>query len=232
MSGAQEATIINKRISFGLVAVKGIILLAVVGLIYTCILLPENRLLASYVSEDIHSFLVSQVIVSVSTLLYGLSLLLFRATSLSSLIAEVKKHAKPLLLTTLLANIFILLGYIVFVLPGVILTLLFFFYPFVVVEGERTTLGALKRSCQLFKYVWFQLLASVIGFYLLFILSAGILLAYVPALSHTAEIGCGTILFMIEAYVYYRLFQKAKKKHDKGGMTSDRGNRHSAPASK
>ena len=204
-----ESTITNKNLYTGLI-LRSLAAVVTVGLIFIVILTTTNALLAPFINADMYSFLVSQLFVGVSGILFGFSLLFFRSSTLSSFAAKLKSYAKPLLLTMLLAQLFILLGYLFFVLPGLVLTLLFFFYPFVVIEEGKNSFAALKRSCQLFKQVWFQLLLSVSGFYLLFILMGGLILLLLPNEPVIAEIISGTIVFPFEAYVFYRMYQRAR----------------------
>src|SRR5699024_2684131 len=97
------------------------------------------------------------------------------------------------------------------ILPGLVLTVLFFFYPFVVVEEDKKNLQALKRSASLAGSVWFRLTVSIIGLYILFLFIGSGILLIIPDGFMFAEIVSATILFPLELYVYFRLYQSAIK---------------------
>src|SRR5699024_8759140 len=112
--------------------VKGLTMLLAVGCLFAAILLSADLLVGQHVSEGIYTFLFSHLFIVISGILYGGVLILYRAPTLDDLKVELKKCTKPLLVTTGLAYIFIIGGYALFFVPGLVLLLFFFFYPFVV----------------------------------------------------------------------------------------------------
>lgn len=196
----------NKKTS--IIVLKVLVVLLSVSLIYMVILKSTNAVLAPYVNEDVYTFFISQLLIGISGILYGVTLLVFRSHSIDTFSSNLKMNMKPLIETMFLSLLFTILGFLFFILPGIIITILFYFYPFIVVEEKKYRLAALKRSSQLFKQVWFRLLMTVVGFYILFILSASMISFILP--NWIAEVMSGAIIFMLETYVFYRLFQRAR----------------------
>ncbi len=222
MNEAIEVAIVRNKRNKELV-LKCMAIVLVVALFNTILFLGTSLFIEPFVSEDVYSFLSSFLFISLSGVLYGLSILYVQAESFSYFKIKVKQEIGPLIITMLLAQFFILVGYVLVFIPGLVLTFLFFLYPYVVTQEEKTHAQALKRSCQLYKYVAFRLPIAIVGLYLLFlVLTASILIVF-PHAAMMAEIVGGTVVFLIEVYVFYRLYQRAIKheKIKKGGVSCD-----------
>ncbi|MBT3816887.1 MAG: hypothetical protein HOE80_01675 [Candidatus Magasanikbacteria bacterium] len=95
-------------------------------------------------------------------------------TSLSSELKTSFHLFLPVLLTSLLGGLLILLGFFVFIIPGIIFTVWFAFILYAVILDNKTTIEALKHSKSLVSGRWWQVFSKIIA-----ILSLVIVVAYV-----------------------------------------------------
>lgn len=208
MSETNVADPLIKR-SVGTTFTKAIVLFVFVSVLYGLFFIPAELFVRPWMSEQLYVFFFSQLFISLSGLLYGWTVLLYRAPTMKVGRIQIQLYTKPLLMTTVLFLICTWIGYIFLFIPGLILFLLFFFYPFVVVEEEMKHMNALKRSVQLVKKVWVRLLVYIACFYITFLLVAVLLMLVMP-FHIGAIIMSGAFVFVIETFVYYRLFQQAR----------------------
>lgn len=196
-------------------ALKLFIGVFVVGFVFY-IVLTLAASLTSITDERIAAFLSGQLVITISGTLYGFAVIFFRKTSLKDAFNEMKRSAVPLVKTMLLVVFFTLIGYGCLAIPGIVATLLLFFVPFVVAIEKKGSFQALKRSCKLFTYVWLSLIATIVAFYLLFLLVTVFFSFAFAENTNVAQVMSGTVLFPLETYAFYRLYMRARKKESEG----------------
>lgn len=212
MDEAINGPLLERKNSRKQLLLKGGSIFIGVGLFYSSVLMAMT-LVEPFLAEDVYTFFGSQLIMGLSGILYGLSLLLIRSASKSDFIKSVKEKIGILVFITIFTCVLILAGYVFFIIPGIVLTLMFLFTTFIVVEEEKSkTSFILKRSAKLFSQVWALLLLTVLGCYILFLLVAGLLLMTFPNHPIAAEAVGGMIVFPVELYLFYRLYLRAIRK--------------------
>lgn len=199
----------NKKRSILSLLLTFLLTVIVIAFFYTMLLVPMQLYLERWLGESVISFLGSQVFIAISGVLYGFVFISFQSATFLEFKKGTKEHIKPLALTALLATFLIVLGYLFFFIPGFVLTILFLFYPFVVIKEKKMNKQALNRSFQLAKLVWLKLCFYVVLFYLLFLLLASSLLYFSLAEGISAEIIAGAIIVPLETLLFYRLYLKA-----------------------
>lgn len=167
------------------------------------------------IHETVATFIASNAVVGTSCFVYGLALIIFQKHSLKEAVQEMIVRIRPLVVATILMTFFILFGYILLFIPGIIANCLLVFTPFVVVVEKKVSFAALKRSCKLCMLVLVPLICAIVGCYVLFLLMTA--LCSFALEQPFAEIVGGTIVFPVELYVFYRLFERSQKK-ESGGM--------------
>jgi len=103
-------------------------------------------------------------------IMYLLILTNTKKESIKSLINRSKPYIIPYFMTNLLLSFFVVGGFAVFVIPGLILSLFFIFTLTIIVLENKTGRAALLRSYQLVKAYFWQILLRVI------IIEAGVII--------------------------------------------------------
>ncbi|ARK32003.1 hypothetical protein [Halalkalibacter krulwichiae] len=197
-----------KKISYyaicSLLAVFVMFLISYVHIISTSLLTE-----ITFINNRVGLFVSSLFYLMISTSLYGLTIMLYQKMNgvfISGMYITV------LLTTSMLYALFVSIGFFFFLIPGVILMIVFAFYPFVVIKDGKSNGQALRESASIVKTVWFRLASLTFFFYLLYILLATCFV-YVPFIDEMlAQVTAASLLVPFEAFAYYFMYQKGKMK--------------------
>lgn len=162
----------------------------IVSVIYIIISLSGLQMVTDEGKLTIESNIYSMLISMIQALFlvgYYKYLLNFVRTgnflSLKESFIGLKQSWATIILGYILINIFISIGYILLIIPGIILTLGFSMFFYIISDNKaEDAMDGIKKSWQLMKgYKWnfFVFNLSFIGWYLLCILTLGILLIWV-----------------------------------------------------
>ncbi|PYZ96813.1 hypothetical protein CR205_14125 [Alteribacter lacisalsi] len=122
-------------------------------------------------------------------------------------------HFGPLLSTSILFFVLIVAGTIMFIVPALIMIILFYLYPFVVIEENKKNFEALKGSAALVKKGWLRVMGWIILFYVSFLFAATVVSELAPAYGEQAgEIIGGAVVLPFEALLFYFVYKKLKAK--------------------
>jgi uncharacterized membrane protein len=110
--------------------------------------------------------------------------------SFKETLPSLKEKWPTIILGYILINIFTSIGYVLLIVPGIILTLGFSMFYYIIADSkEEDAMDGLKKSWQLMKgYKWdyFVFNLSFLGYYILCVLTLGILCIWVVPYCNTA----------------------------------------------
>lgn len=110
--------------------------------------------------------------------------------SMKEILPSLKENWATIILGYILIIIFVSIGYILLIIPGIILTLGFSMFYYIIADNkEENAMDGLKKSWQLMKgYKWdyFVFVLSFLGWYILCALTLGILCIWVVPYCNTA----------------------------------------------
>lgn len=138
--------------------------------------------------------------------------------SIKDIFIQSKKLILPLFGTNLLTGLIVLVGYLLLIIPGIILTVKYVFTQYIVIEENLSGLAALKRSQELvkgrfWKVLGYSIFPTVVIFLLSFITSfvAQQLKTSAPLISYSISFASSVVSWILGAVilVYSYLVYKA-----------------------
>ena len=143
--------------------------------------------------------------------------------SMKAIFIQSKKLILPLFGTNLLTGLIVLVGYLLLIIPGIILTVKYAFTQYIVIDENLSGLAALKRSQELvkgkfWKVLGYSLFPTVVIFLLSFITSfvAQQLKASAPLVSYAISFASSFLSWILGAvalvysYLVYKNFVSAR----------------------
>ncbi|MFZ4452906.1 hypothetical protein [Salibacterium aidingense] len=124
-------------------------------------------------------------------------------------VKAIKNQGRAFLLTTVIYLSLTALGFLLFVVPGILIGLFGIFYPFVLLEHNKKGLEAVKTSARVVKSCFFKVVLCYIMFFLLFIAVGTLFVILWPEYSMAGEAAAGALVLPIEAFFYYSLYRKS-----------------------
>lgn len=116
------------------------------------------------------------------------------------------KHFKSFLSVSLLAGLFVLLGSILFIVPGIILSLMFFLAPVIIINEKIGAMDALKRSRELMS----GYKAWLFGLFIIYMI-VSIFTSFMPVLGQVIDFILGLISLVLPVYMYLKLKDKPEE---------------------
>lgn len=105
-------------------------------------------------------------------------------------------------LVSLLVGLSALVGFVLLIIPGIIVGVWLSFSPYVLFKENTTIVGALKRSRELVRGYWWPIFGRLIGFFILVMIVSGLvgLIQYLGPLVSTLLISPISTLFVVLLY--------------------------------
>lgn len=116
------------------------------------------------------------------------------------------KHFKRFLVVSLLGGLFVLLGSILFIVPGIILSLMFFLAPVIIINEKIGAMDALKRSRELMS----GYKAWLFGLFIIYMI-VSIFTSFMPVLGQVIDFILGLISLVLPVYMYLKLKDKPEE---------------------